>query len=178
MEIDAIHIMIITLIATIASVVIALIEIRRSKKATEYTVFYNLMNLIRTDKKMNDALYKIEYSEDWYPNYFHGSDLEKKVDLMLSFLDFSCYLRKKKVLKRGDFYFFKFQIESVVSKKPMGDYIHNLIIWANHDRVTFQFDNLREYCVKEKLFKEGMGNPDLDDYEVSEFTVTALKINK
>lgn len=65
-----------------------------------------LAEKIRTDKDIEDTIYRIEYGEEWYNKDFYGSkdverkDTERAVDKTLLFFSHAVYLSEEEIIDK------------------------------------------------------------------------------
>lgn len=112
-----------------------------------------LAEKIRTDKDIEDTIYRIEYGEEWYNEDFHKSkDMERAVDKTLVYFTHAIYLRKKRIIGKKEFVFFEYNIKRMLSNLQMEDYFYNLYHFSEKKNLPFPFKSLLEYAEKNRLF--------------------------
>ncbi|MGI6346855.1 MAG: hypothetical protein ACOX2U_06890 [Limisphaerales bacterium] len=112
-----------------------------------------LAEKIRTDKDIEDTIYRIEYGEEWYNEDFHRSrDTERAVDKTLLYFSHAMYLSEEKIIDEKEFAFFEYNIKRMLSDSQMQDYFYNLYHFSKKKNLPFPFNSLLEYAKKNKLF--------------------------
>jgi uncharacterized protein YxeA len=80
---------------------------------------------IRSDDKLAEITYLIEYDFSWYNEYFHGNKtgLEFSVDRFLSYFDYICYLREIGNFKEKEMVVFKYRIIRIFNSPCVRNYL-------------------------------------------------------
>ena len=152
---------ILTLVSIIVAAVVGLIgfgltiiQICKAKKVKEMELVASLISAIRTNEKLSAAFYQIEYDEEWYNDGFHGNEDERRMDALLSQLDYLCYARKKGLIGKAVFDYFEYTLQRVVNNKCVRNYLWNLYHFSNATHTKSPLADLTEY-MKKGLTKEG-----------------------
>lgn len=124
---------ILTLVSIIVAALIGIIgfaltiwQINKAKRVKEMDFVSNLISAIRTNERLSDAFYLIEYDKKWYDEKFKKSKIEKKMDALLSQLDYLCYARETKLIREEAFNYFGYTLYRVVNNKEARNYFWNL----------------------------------------------------
>ena len=113
--------------------------------------FKEIMEKLRFDKDMIDALNAIDYGDDWYNDDFPRSELEIKVDKVFSYLSYVCYLYKEKVIHKNEFDLFEYKIKRVCQNKSSQNYLKFLYHFSRkcgiekhtyNDLMEYMFENV------------------------------------
>ena len=143
---------VLTLVSIIVAAVVGLIgfgltiiQIRKAKKVKEMEFVASLISAIRTNEKLSAAFYQIEYDENWYNGSFHKSEDERRMDALLSQLDYLCYAREKKLIGKAVFDYFEYTLHRVVKNRCVCNYLWNLYHFS---KAKGPLSHLTEYAMK------------------------------
>ena len=124
-------------------------------KRAEYVL--QLTEKIRTDEVFKEILYKIDYAEEeWYNEDFINDSnniLEGKVDKVMSYFSYICYLNSKKLISKDEFKFFEYRISRILTNWNVQDYFYNLYHFANSQNSQFSFVYLLKYGESKNFFE-------------------------
>lgn len=98
---------------------------------------------------------KCDYEEHWYGEEFHKSEYQQIVDHALTIFSCMCYMRDCGLMSRKSFGFFKYDYELLFSDSQVVDYLYNLFHNARREHMTFPFEYLVKYGMRENLIKIG-----------------------
>ena len=78
-------------------------------------LIHQIIEKLSFDKDIAWIMYMIDYGTSWYDRNFHNreDDLEYRVDKVLSFLNYVCYLRKEKSLGKREFRILCYEVNRV-----------------------------------------------------------------
>lgn len=110
-----------------------------------------MLDKVWSNPEMVKLYYKIEYGgySTWYDGSFHNSDIERTVDEFLRQFEYIMLLRKKRLLRKGEFHFFEYYLQRIVRDKGMQDYFHTLIIISSpKNGYKFPYPKLLKYMKK------------------------------
>ena len=127
---------------------LTIVQIRKAKKVKEMEFVASLISAIRTNEKLSAAFYQIEYDENWYNGSFHKSEDERRMDALLSQLDYLCYARKKGLIGKAVFDYFKYTLQRVVNNSQVRNYFWNLHHFAEKLKQKCPFVHLINYMKK------------------------------
>ena len=103
-------------------------------KRAEY--LEKLTEKIRTDKDIKEVVYVLDYnSHQWYTPVFHNGEFENKMDKAQSYFSYICYLYQTRLIARKEFEFFKYDIERILMKNQIQNYLYNLFHFASNFNV-------------------------------------------
>ena len=153
---------IIELLTLIATVLIGgigfgftLYQINKSNKVKQAEFVSSLLDHIRFNERVMDAVYLIDYSNNWYNQDFHNSgEMEKNIDAFFSEMDYVCYLFKRKLLSKKDFLIFRYEVLRICKNSQCRCYLWNLYHWSKKNNTTCSFNNLIEYLKLQFSVKE------------------------
>lgn len=132
--------------AAILGGLLALCQWRKSISTKRADYLNELTGKIRSDPDIKEAFYLIEYDEPWYSLEFHeGGELESKMDKMLSYFSYICYLKKRKIIGKREFDYFKYEIERIVHNTDIIDYFYNLYHFSRSVGTPFTYQYIFEY---------------------------------
>lgn len=114
------------LLFTALGVVAAFWQIRAGARAQRATFLKDLYMQLRTDSEVARAFYLIEYCEFTYNAEFHGSELEPKIDRLLTLIDLVCEMRAQRVITKREMSFFDYQFNRVARNQEILKYLHFL----------------------------------------------------
>lgn len=139
-----------TLIATIFIGVVGFgftfYQIHRSNQVKQAEFISTLLDHIRFNERVMNAVYIIDYNSNWYNEKFHGSgEMEKNIDAFFSVIDYVCYLFNRKLLSKKDFLIFKYEVLRICNNYQCQCYLWNLYHWAKRNHTKCSFNNLIEF---------------------------------
>jgi hypothetical protein len=111
------------LFVTALGVIAAFWQIRAGARAQRATFLKDLYMQLRTDSEVARAFYLIEYGEFTYDSQFHGSELEPKIDRLLTLIDLVCEMRAQKVITKREMNFFAYQFSRVAQDENIQHYL-------------------------------------------------------
>ena len=114
------------LLVTALGVLAAFWQIRAGARAQRATFLKDLYMQLRTDSEVAYAFYLIEYSEFKYDATFHGSDVEPKIDRLLTLIDLVCEMRAQCVITKREMNFFVYQFNRVAQDQNIQNYLRFL----------------------------------------------------
>ena len=111
------------LLVTALGVLAAFWQIRAGARAQRATFLKDLYLQLRTDADVARAFYLIEYDEFIYDHNFHGSELEPKIDRLLTLIDLVCEMRSQGVISKREMNFFDYQFGRVDRNEGIRSYL-------------------------------------------------------
>lgn len=146
--------LIVTSIISIFSIAFTFYQIKKSNKVKQAEFVSKLLDNIRYNERVLNAIYIIDYSASWYDKNFHGSgESEKNIDAFLSQIDYICYLCKENLLSKKDFLIFEYEVLRVCDNYQCKNYLWNLYHWAKFNKTKCSFNNIINF-IKSKLNKD------------------------
>lgn len=97
------------LLAAVVGIGLTYWQARSSARTQRASFLKDLYSTLTADPEICRAYYAIEYGKFKYGPDFHGSEMEKSVDRLLSFADLVCELARQRVLTRQEMAFFQYR---------------------------------------------------------------------
>jgi len=124
-----------------------------------------IIEKLRFDKDMADALYLVEYDQDWYDDKFHGgSDKEFLIDKFLSYLTYICYLLDTKNISKGEKKIVAYGLSRAFASYPVKAYLWNLYCFTSKREIACTFQYLIDYGINHTFLEKSDFNKDCDKY--------------
>jgi hypothetical protein len=114
------------LLVTALGVLAAFWQVRVGARAQRATFLKDLYMQLRSDPVVAEAFYKIEYGEFEYGPDFHGSELEPKIDRLLTLIDLVCEMRAQRIMAKREMSFFAYQFGRVAQDRSVRAYLNFL----------------------------------------------------
>jgi hypothetical protein len=114
------------LVITALGVIAAVIQIRNGTKAQRATYLKDLYLQFRTDPEIAETFYLVEYDKFKYDSDFHGSEIEPKIDRLLTFIDLVCELYNQKSISKKEMQFFNYAFKRVARDLEIQKYLEFL----------------------------------------------------
>ena len=157
------YLTLISILLVLIGGVFALIQWNSTTKLRKAEFIDNIINKIRFDKEMAETLYTIDYDHFRYnENFQNKRDLEYKVDKVLSYFDYICYLYSTKNIGNTEFKILKYRISRICSSPSINEYLWNLYHFSRKSNNECSFMHLINYCIKNKLIKDEFINNSTD----------------
>ncbi len=102
-----------------------------------------------SDPDVREAFYQVEYGEFVYDQSFHGSQTERKIDRLMSFVDLVCDLYAQGIITEHEMRFFKYEFTRIHQNRNVQGYLEFLKDF--YERVgtdTMPFPSFVSYCEK------------------------------
>lgn len=111
---------------------------------------------LRFDREIAETINMIDYSNGWYDEYFHNnrSGLEYKVDKVLSYLSYICYLVKEKHIRKIDFVILEYEINRICLSPAVKCYLWNLYHFSVSQKSKCSFQYLIDYGIQNGLINK------------------------
>lgn len=111
------------LLVTALGVLAAFWQIRAGARAQRAIFLKDLYLQLRTDVDVARAFYLIEYDKFVYDCSFHGSEVEPKIDRLLTLIDLVCEMRAQAVISKREMSFFDYQFGRVARNVEIQSYL-------------------------------------------------------
>jgi hypothetical protein len=143
----------ITLISVIIGAYIAAMQLKASNETKRAMFFFQVNEKLRSDEGMVEAMHKIDYSDWSYDENFHnkGNGFESKLDRLLSYLSYICYLNKTKNIIDEEFSALQYKLTRVCSFKEIQMYLWNLYHFSKKQNTICSFQHLIEFGMEHNL---------------------------
>ena len=124
----------ITAIITVFGFCATLWGLFRNRSVTRAELIKGLIDKMRGDDEIRGYIYYVddEDNEKWYTDLsFYDKEKTKgltgkQVDKALTYLSYLCYLKKRRLINKNEFAFFRYEIRRVFKNKSTVDYLCNL----------------------------------------------------
>jgi hypothetical protein len=116
-----------------------------------------ILRQIIINETMLKILYMFEKNDIWYKDDFHRSENESRVDQLLVYMDYICYLRKTRNLTKGEFKILQYLVEATCRSNDVEKYLRYLYQKFNA-KPPFPF--LIQFGKKNGFFKDGFSKKD------------------
>jgi len=133
--------------------IFALIQWISSKKIRKAEFVHQIINRLRFDDEMQKVMYLIDYNHKWYSENFHNSELENRVDKLLSYIDYICYLYFLKNISNNEFRILKYEINRICISPSVQAYLWNLYHFSKRMNTNCSFMHIIDYGIKKKIIK-------------------------
>jgi len=135
------------LLAAIGGIFLTYRQIKESHKTQKATFFKDLYSTMFADRDIREAYYQIEYNEFVYDLKFHGSDNEKLIDRLLSFIDLVCDLYAQRIISEHEMSFFRYEFTRIYDNDNVRRYLSFLESFYNQVGAgTRPFPSYVAYC--------------------------------
>ena len=114
------------LFVTALGVTAAFWQLRAAARAQRAIFLKDLYLQLRTDPDVAHAYYLIEYDNFVYDEGFHGSELEPKLDRLLTVIDLVCEMHLQNVISKREMQFFHYQFRRVAQNAGVRSYLRFL----------------------------------------------------
>jgi len=156
----------ITPIVTVFSVIIALLQYMKANKVKRAELINQIIEKLRFNEELQETFLMIDYNNKWYNESFHNkeNDIEKKVDRLLAYFSYLCYLRNLKFLSKKEFTLFEYQLNRICISPQVQNYLWNLYHFSKKNNAKTSFNYLIDYGLKNNLFYSDFNNKDTSHY--------------
>ncbi|MDR3292704.1 MAG: hypothetical protein LBT20_01205 [Clostridiales bacterium] len=142
----------------------AILQWQSGNKIKRAEFIGHIIENLRFDYENAQTMYLFEYDAPWYNESFHGgSDTERKVDKLFSYLSYICYLREKNILSEDEFSILEYKIRSICLSIQAQAYLWTLYHLAQKNNILCPFHNLVAYMrtnVFDEKQRERFDSPD------------------
>jgi hypothetical protein len=149
------YLTLISIFLVLIGAIFALIQWNSTIRLRRAEFIDKIINIIRFDKEMAETLYTIDYYPFWYDVNFHKNrDFEYKIDKVLSYFDYICYLYSTKNIGNNEFKILKYRISRICMSPSTQAYLWNLYHFSNKFGRECSFTHIINYGIKNKLIKQ------------------------
>jgi hypothetical protein len=135
--------------------IFALIQWNSSEKFKRVKYLDEIITKLRFDSEMANTLYIIDYDHNWYTKDFHKNhDFEYKIDKVLSYIDFICYLYSNGDIKDNEFKIIKYRVNRICISPSTQRYLWNLYHFSKRMGAECSFTHIIDYGIKNKIIKK------------------------
>ena len=116
-------------------------------------IIKQIVDKLRYEKEMADITYMVEYDRFKYTREFHrDTHLEQRIDSLLALLDYACYLRFNKIIRKREFSILEYRIVRIVGRRDIQAYLWNLHHFARANNTICSFSHLVKLGLRNRLF--------------------------
>ena len=150
----------ISILITILGAIYALYQWYISNKIKQAEFLRQINEDFRSNETIKEAFYAVEYDVRWYDDEFHGGEngWEPKIDRLLAFLNYVCYLRSQKIITEKEFSILQYDVERVCRSYEIQSYLWNLYHFAKNQGSFLSYKNLVEYAFEKDLLPDKFEN--------------------
>lgn len=121
-------------------------------KRSEYII--ELTEKMRSDEAVVDAIDRIDHNHITFEEIKNSKETEKSVDKALSFLSYTCYLKKKRLISSHEFRFFEYSVIRALRNEEIVKYFVFLINFSATNGGPMSFYYLVDYGIRNRLLKK------------------------
>jgi hypothetical protein len=123
-----------------------------------------ILDQIRTNKEISNAMYFIQNKKNWYSDSFHA-EIESSIDTLLLFIDYICYSDKYRNITKKEFSILQYIVEISCRSEDVKAYLWNMYHHVEKDKRVYPFPFLLEYCQKNNFLKTDFFSNSVDCYK-------------
>ena len=125
---------------------------QKSLKTRRAEFIYQIIDRFLTDKDLLEATYRLEYDLEWYDESFHHENSENKIDKLLFFINYLCYLQSTGNISDKEFMTFKYQVHRIcISSRK---YLWNLYHFSRKNKADCPFQLIINYGIKSGILSK------------------------
>lgn len=145
--------LIFTVLIGVTGGVFALIQWRKSNIIKSTELMSEITNKLRFDEVLVRATYNIDYETHFYDENFHKPDNKTahEIDMLLEYLTFICYLKRKRILNITDLSIIEYEIVTTLEFIEVEMYLWNIYHYAKSWGIKCTFDDLIQYGFAKKI---------------------------
>jgi hypothetical protein len=144
----------------------ALYQWWHSNKIKRAEFMHKIIEDLYFGKELSSTIYFIEYNTSWYNINFHNSsDLETKIDNLLHYYSYICYLKTTRNITDKEFLFFKYELHRICISQDIQEYLWNLYHFSIKNGILCSYESLIQYAIENKLFKDSFRDKNSNDYK-------------
>ena len=115
-----------------------------------------IIEKLRFDEEMVQAMNTIDYDHAWYGADFHDENkkLEYQIDKLLSYLTYICYLKEMKSLSEKEFKLLRYEVNRACGSKQVQYYLWNLYHFSQAEGTECSFQYLIDYGIENRLLDD------------------------
>ena len=146
----------ISILLVIAGGLFAFKQWASSNQTRRTELIHQIIEKLRFDEDIARTMYLIDYGTPWYNEDFHDrdDDLEYRIDKVLSFLNYICYLRKEKMFSKREFRILQYEINRACVSFDVQCYLWNLYHFSIKQGTVCSFQDLIDYGIGEDIIKK------------------------
>jgi hypothetical protein len=138
--------------------IFALYQWSSAEKLKKAELLDKIINTLRFDNENAETMSIIDYDSNsiWYNKEFHkNKDLERKIDKLLSYCNYICYLYSTANISEKEFRMLEYKIKRICSSSNVQAYLWNLHHFSTKTvEVECSFMRLIDYGIEKKLMND------------------------
>jgi len=155
----------ITLILAIIGGGFAFVQWKKSLNLQRANFIEQIIKKLRFDKDMIEALYMVDYDQDWYDKNFHGgSEKESLIDKLLSYLTYICYLLETNNISKEESKILLYELNRTCNCWSIRAYLWNIWCFSKEQKTICTFQYLIDYGLKHQLLDKDNFTENCDKY--------------
>lgn len=108
-----------------------------------------LMEKMRKDQEIQEFMYKIQKNEEWFHrDFYKDEEMVKRVQNVLEFLNYLCYMEEAKVLPRKEYAIFEYMVLKIGANRSFQNYMYHLYHNSEKENTVFPFYYLLDRCAE------------------------------
>jgi len=139
------------LIITVISIFFAIFQWKKSIALQRTKFIYDILDKFQCDRDMSDAFYLVSYSNNWYINFHTNSENEYKIDKLLLWLTYVCYLIETGNIKDNELNIVDYTLCRVLRSKAVKEYLKDLNNITNKRKIKCPYYYLILYGVQNNI---------------------------
>ena len=144
---------------------IALLTWKQSIKTKRAEFINQIIEKIRFNKEFSKAVYYIDYEQNWYNANYHGSELEPKIDMVLSYFSYICYLRETRLISKKELDIFEYWLKRLCDSQSIQLYLWNIYHFSNARKSPCSFKSLIDYGLDNGFLPKGLTDPNFVEFK-------------
>lgn len=145
-----------SILAIVIGGVFAFLQWNKSVKLRRSEFINQIIEKLRFNKDMAETMYLFDYDDDiWYDDTFHrGGDIEFKIDKLLSYLSYICYLINTHHVTKKESSILEYELQRACKSFQVQSYLFNIYHFSKGGNSTCSFQYLIDYGFKEKIIEK------------------------
>ena len=142
-----------SLILIVVGGIFALVQWISTNRIKRAEFINQIIEKLRFDPEMSETMQMIDYDSMWYKESFHNSsnDDENRVDRLLSYLTYICYIKDIGFLHKKEFAILEYELCRICTSPSVCAYLWNLYHFSKNNNTKCSFQYLIDYGIKKKL---------------------------
>ena len=146
---------IVVAIVGIFTFIFSIIQFGNGNKIKRAEFFKEVIDKIRFDEDLIEAMTILDYHGNWYDENFPQSQTEVKIDKLFAYLSYVCYMYKNKIISKKEFPLLEYKIKRACQNKDTQNYLKFVNRFAKKNGIEkHTFDDLIIYMEKNVFTKD------------------------
>lgn len=138
-------------IVGLLSVIFVGIQLWQKVRSDHAKYVAEMMDKTRSNPVMLELFTMLDYQKFKYDIDFHDSEIERVVDNLLHHYEYILYLKERRMINKAEFRFFEYNIQRMIENSEMQNYLFNLHHFKKYYNLSFKYERLLEYGMKNKF---------------------------